>query len=439
MYTSYRRFKNAFVPWAGELMGVYVAVLLRTKENNEYTDRMNFMSLRRLREEAQDYRERDMEALERERRWQEQRDLEKHKEALADAVENEDRAGIAQAMQILQEDMKLSREELVRMEREIRRQQSHERGVCLSYLLSGELQALALRASSKPDPTFYDLKEAFFLGPNPIGRDAICPRDGMMGCALVDTLPCKYRGKCTHFLSWTWAYKLSTVRDCLQRWAMHSDHGDVSKVSFFMCFFVNNQYRIFAPTTTSKGCDAKGSDNLEHTFEAKLRGIGRVVALLDTFDRPLYLTRIWTIFEQFTASKLNVDVEIVMPEESARSLIREFEQGRIGIQRVRDSMANVSSTSARATEKADEEKVKALICKHGGFDMVDSAIRRVMTVWVARELRNHMNKIMEVTEDELKTGNSFVEGVHSRANTRDAFGAYVEGTTSLDAVLTGKE
>lgn len=402
------------------LMGVFVAVLRRTKESHEYADRMNFMSLQRLRQEAQDYKDREMETLEQERRLQEERDLEKLRGALACAVENEDSAGIAQAMQGLQDGTKLAREELVQMERDIRRQQSHERGVRLTYLLSGELQALALRASGKPDPTFYDLKEAFFLGPRPIGRDVICPRDGMRGCALVDTLPCMYRGKCTHFLSWTWAYSLSMVRECLERWASLSDQGDFSKVSFFMCFFVNNQYRIFAPTGPGSGSDAKGSDNLEHTFEAKLSGIGKVVALLDTFDRPLYLTRIWTIFEQFTASKLNIDVEIVMPEASARLLIGEFEQGKLGIQKVRDSMANVSSSCARASDKADEEKVKDLIRQHGGFDMVDSAIKQVMTVWVARELRNHMAQIMEVTEEEMKKGVTFVEGAPvSRGSTRD--------------------
>lgn len=50
--------------------------------------------------------------------------------------------------------------------------------------------------------------------------------------------------------------------------------------------------------------DGVGSSNLEHVFEDTLTRIGRMVAILDDWYDPTYLTRIWTIFEQFTAIKL---------------------------------------------------------------------------------------------------------------------------------------
>ena len=49
-----------------------------------------------------------------------------------------------------------------------------------------------------------------------------------------------------------------------------------------------------------------GSDNLETVFKGNLRRIGRMVAVLDTWDRPLYLSRIWTVYEQFVASTLQI-------------------------------------------------------------------------------------------------------------------------------------
>ena len=49
-----------------------------------------------------------------------------------------------------------------------------------------------------------------------------------------------------------------------------------------------------------------GSDDLETVFEGNLRRIGRMVAILDTWDRPLYLSRIWTVYEQFVASTLQI-------------------------------------------------------------------------------------------------------------------------------------
>ena len=57
-----------------------------------------------------------------------------------------------------------------------------------------------------------------------------------------------------------------------------------------MCFFVNNQFRMLVE------CSQSGADNLEQVFEANLKRIGKVVALLDHWDKPLYLSRVWTIF-----------------------------------------------------------------------------------------------------------------------------------------------
>ena len=51
---------------------------------------------------------------------------------------------------------------------------------------------------------------------------------------------------------------------------------------------------------------ANGSDNLEKLFEENLRRIGRMVAILDTWDQPLYLSRVWTVYEQFVASRLEI-------------------------------------------------------------------------------------------------------------------------------------
>ena len=78
-------------------------------------------------------------------------------------------------------------------------------------------------------------------------------------------------------------------------------------------FFVNNQYRILFEK------DGIGSTNLEQVFESTLSRIGRMVAILDDWYCPVYLTRIWTIFEQFTAIKLgNINVTMVLPA-SAKS------------------------------------------------------------------------------------------------------------------------
>ena len=78
----------------------------------------------------------------------------------------------------------------------------------------------------------------------------------------------------------------------------------VGRCYFFMCFFANNQYRILVEESSN------GSDHLEEVFETNLRRIGKMVAILDTWDQPAYLTRVWTVYEQFVASTLQIEATV---------------------------------------------------------------------------------------------------------------------------------
>ena len=71
---------------------------------------------------------------------------------------------------------------------------SSERGVlafkkCLCHILAA---APAVRVAF--------IAEVFWEGDDKIGSNLICPRDGRMGCALVDWLMPEYRKKQTHFM-----------------------------------------------------------------------------------------------------------------------------------------------------------------------------------------------------------------------------------------------
>merc|ERR1712070_1110671 len=104
----------------------------------------------------------------------------------------------------------------------------------VAYLISQEFMELAKEKSGNPDPSFYDLKDPFFLSENALGSDLQCPRDGRLGCALTDVVPRRYRGPCTHFLSWTWCYKVSVFQDALWSW-VELDKLDPENIFLFCC------------------------------------------------------------------------------------------------------------------------------------------------------------------------------------------------------------
>ena len=170
------------------------------------------------------------------------------------------------------------------------------------------------------------------LGDNPIGAEVPCPRDGRPGCALVDWIPRSDRREQTHFMSWVWRYRLSQIHSALQVWARSTSvvpqevthcfqkplipswapmtaaflsqikhmvgrtlNGRIEgpcicqgcpQVFFFMCFFVNNQFRVLVDQSQS------GSHNLGHVFRTNLLRCGQMVAVLDTWkDRQRWLRR----------------------------------------------------------------------------------------------------------------------------------------------------
>ncbi|CAK8992270.1 unnamed protein product, partial [Durusdinium trenchii] len=195
---------------------------------------------------------------------------------------------------------------------EIRARHSAHAGVSLAYLM-GDFSRVAYDWSGEDDPTFLRLKEVFWQGEEKLGSDIRCPRDGRPGCALVDWLSPEHRQMQTHFMSWSWQYSLQQLQSAMKMWR-GTTTLDFQEVFFYICFFVNNQFRIIVEGS------AIGSDNLEEVFEKNLRRIGRVVAVLDTWQQPVYLQRVWTIYEQYVACSLQVPVTFVMPEHASVSL-----------------------------------------------------------------------------------------------------------------------
>ena len=150
----------------------------------------------------------------------------------------------------------------------IRALHSHHAGVSLVYLMD-DFTELAMRRSGEEDPTFHRLKEvgtpkqfaeqafrvmnmtviackskcksfqvsmflycgallfttlqsqtyvsrplqAFWFGEIKIGSDLRCPRDGRLGCALVDWLPPEHRQRQTHFMSSDWRPEMFPCSD----------------------------------------------------------------------------------------------------------------------------------------------------------------------------------------------------------------------------------
>jgi len=266
----------------------------------------------------------------------------------------------------------------------LRKEQSEIAGVSMRYLLSDGFLQLATQRTGKGDPTFMEMKTVFWESADPLGADILCPRDGKPGCALVDWIDPDERREQTHFMSWTWQYCLMQVRSALEMYQASSSPAVVpADVFFFMCFFVNNQHRILLEKSIT------GSADLENVFERNLKRIGRMVAVLDTWNQPVYLGRVWTVYEQYMASTLHIPVCFVMPEDATELLNQEMvSHPDTGINHVARAVSRIDSERARAWTKEDEDYVKDLIRKKVGFQHVDEHVTQVMVRWVSDAVKH---------------------------------------------------
>ncbi|CAK9016681.1 unnamed protein product [Durusdinium trenchii] len=278
-------------------------------------------------------------------------------------------------------------EEVLQKAGEIRAQHSRIAGVGMRYLLS-DFTYLAEQRAQKPNPDFHELKVAFWFGADPLGEQVPCPRDGEPGCALVDLLPKADRQPQTHFMSWTWRYTLKQIQSALAIWSS-STRIEAERVFFFMCFFVNNQFRIMKDQSSS------GSDDLDHVFNSNLRRIGQVVAILDAWHEPIYLQRVWTVYEQYVACSLEVPVTFVMPAEAQRSLTAEINRGEPGINEVTSSLSKVDSANAEAFDPRDEFKVKKAIQETVGFEEVNEHVRQALVQWISGVVRLQFQELLK--------------------------------------------
>ena len=117
--------------------------------------------------------------------------------------------------------------------KEIRARHSHQAGVSMAYLLRDFVQ-LAQEKSGEVDPTFLRLKEVFWLADHKLGQDRYCPRDGKLGCALVDMLPFQHRRKQNHFMSWSWQYSLGQLLLGYETAKLRAAVDDVMCFSIFL-------------------------------------------------------------------------------------------------------------------------------------------------------------------------------------------------------------
>lgn len=102
-----------------------------------------------------------------------------------------------------------------------------------------------------------------------------------------------------------------------------------------------------------------------------------MVSLLDSWENPQYLTRIWCIFEVLTAARLEIDMKMIMPPNEVARLLSEIDKEN-GLQRARENIAEINVEDAQATNPQDAEKVRQRIAQTIQLSGVNRKVKECM-------------------------------------------------------------
>ena len=244
-------------------------------------------------------------------------------------------------------------------------------GVGLTWVLgvfpSKARQVMGLKRREVFATDFYKLKEPMAMGETGLGKGKTCPRDEQPDCSIVDAIYPVHSSRATLFVSWAWKFTLEQMLTALEAWMAQNSLEEWSTIYIWWCFFCNNQYRLSA--------DAGSPELLAEIFGEKLQTIGRMLIVVDDPKKRQNLSRLWCIFELWTAETNNVPIQICLSEDGEEAFRHLAKNGSNVLASVAN-MTKVDASKADASVESDKRFLMELM--KNDFGMVNQKAKEAL-------------------------------------------------------------
>lgn len=251
------------------------------------------------------------------------------------------------------------------------------RGVSVSHMETEfleQVRAAGLTESAK----IYEIEPLVI---RPRGEHLTCPRSGLMGAAYVDAIHGRDRaGMSQYMLSYTWGYSAEDIVGAL------ADHcrllgKDGKETYVWICCLCINQHRV---KEAERAGQAVPFDEFCAEFGNRVKGIGHVLALMTPWHSPTYVTRVWCIFELFTAANEghSCQLTVLMPPGQTKLLCGALVSGALS-SRLWAALEEVRVQNAQASVHADRENIMRAIEAGMGCERINYVVRQRLLQWFA--------------------------------------------------------
>lgn len=187
------------------------------------------------------------------------------------------------------------------------------------------------------------------------GESILCPRDARPGTSYVDAVSGPDAAKSEFMLSYSWGYGVGSIADTLTDFLGSDEHKYV-----WICCLCINQHRV-------KEAQAAGHvvpfGIFRKAFSQRVEGVSHILAMMSPWQHPLYIQRVWCVFEFSHAIMENKELSVLMPpdeKDAFRSAL--FASGR-GLRELFEGLSKLRIQDAQASVPHDKEHIMQTIDK----------------------------------------------------------------------------
>ncbi|ORY36506.1 TPR-like protein, partial [Rhizoclosmatium globosum] len=127
----------------------------------------------------------------------------------------------------------------------------------------------------------------------------------------------------------------------------------------------------------------------ETTFRNAIKQIGNVILVLQPFENPYILTRVWCIYEVYSTNVTGASFNVAMTPAQSEKLVNTL---RIDSSEYHRILARVSCKKAEATNIHDKTAIFELVSQSVGFVTLDRTVFGVFSKWIVSTLTQYMEK-----------------------------------------------
>jgi GTPase SAR1 family protein/tetratricopeptide (TPR) repeat protein len=176
------------------------------------------------------------------------------------------------------------------------------------------------------------------------------------------------------FLSHAWSYKFLDVIDAVER---HFKEGKQDPYIWFDVFSVS-QHKS----------ESRDINWWQSTFQEAVGCMRQVLMVMQPWDNPTTLTRVWCIFETYSCEATQSRFGIVMTEDESNRLVADICKDPEALLR---TLSTISCEASKATKDEDKDQILEVIQRSVGFVRLDSMVSRKVEEAVYQEIHSKLN------------------------------------------------